>query len=78
MSIGTSIPEMWPHIQRRPEHDVLSHEVKIFKFCYLQNQHATQLKLVDKVYTHEMDQVNIKEDTELIQFWAQTGGQTDG
>ena len=70
------------HIQRRPEHEVLSHYVELFSnnpnfAIFIKSWNVTHLlKLVDKNCKYEMDPASIVEDTEWTQFGWQTDGRT--
>ena len=82
MSIRPSIPEIWPDIQKRPEYDVLSHEVKKklvkIKILELKKQKIKHLlMLFDKICKYEMDLASVVEDTKLIQFCPQTDRQCE-
>ena len=62
-------------------HDVLSHEehksAKIRILYFFRRSVTYLLKLVDKIYKHEMDPDNVVADTEKRRFCPQMDRQTD-
>ena len=74
ISIGPSIPEIWPDIQSRPEHDVVSHKTKI-QILELNIQHSSWSWLIRCVNMKWMQLVLWKIQSKYDLVYRQTDGQ---